>query len=472
MIPTGTVSLQDVQNEFGGVNPIGIDEYYANGGGGYVINGQYTGGTIPTSGTISLANFQGVAKITSFTFSDTITTNTSVGYDLAARATAAGWNGTSKLIALVAVNSGVTVAGPSGGFIINKAGGFPAGSTLSLTNNGTIAGMGGTGGAGGTVNGSFSGPANGGAGATGLVVGTSTGLTINLFNSGTIAGGGGGGGGGGSAYWTDAKGALNGAPGAGGGGGRAVGAAGANGTSNLTVVFAPATSPTAGSYTAAGTGGTGGGVGPIGPDGGNGGAGGDYGQPGSPGTLAAGEYTARSGVGAGGAAGAAITGGAAIFWYSYGTRIGTVDNPGTNMVAGGIDTSWSGGTVDAYRISAGSATARITLNADGTITYGTTGAGVTLTTPGSGANWYSPTTGGIGGSYWVRVTTTGSALSAGTTGTWLSLSAGQSWASTSTGTALAITSKATALTFSFSTSASGTPVVGTATFNLSSMKDG
>lgn len=44
---SGQISLLDIQNEFGGSNPIGIDEYY--GANGYS----------PSSGTISLANFYG-----------------------------------------------------------------------------------------------------------------------------------------------------------------------------------------------------------------------------------------------------------------------------------------------------------------------------------------------------------------------------------------------------------------------------
>jgi hypothetical protein len=44
---SGAISLYDVQVEFGGSNPIGIDEYYGRAAG------------IPASGTISLADFYG-----------------------------------------------------------------------------------------------------------------------------------------------------------------------------------------------------------------------------------------------------------------------------------------------------------------------------------------------------------------------------------------------------------------------------
>lgn len=51
---TGSLSLSQIQTEFGGFNPIGINEYYR--GGFYVPSSQIT---IPTSGTISISNFYG-----------------------------------------------------------------------------------------------------------------------------------------------------------------------------------------------------------------------------------------------------------------------------------------------------------------------------------------------------------------------------------------------------------------------------
>ena len=49
---TGPISLGDIQGEFGGSNPISINEYY----------GVATG--VPASGTISLADFRGKAANT------------------------------------------------------------------------------------------------------------------------------------------------------------------------------------------------------------------------------------------------------------------------------------------------------------------------------------------------------------------------------------------------------------------------
>ena len=47
---SGPISLLDIQNEFGGTNPIGINEYYGAAGG------------VPTSGTISFDDFYGTSS--------------------------------------------------------------------------------------------------------------------------------------------------------------------------------------------------------------------------------------------------------------------------------------------------------------------------------------------------------------------------------------------------------------------------
>ena len=57
---SGALSLADIQTEFGGANPIGLNEYYA--GGTYVPSGTSgTYGAVPSSGTISIQNFYGTA---------------------------------------------------------------------------------------------------------------------------------------------------------------------------------------------------------------------------------------------------------------------------------------------------------------------------------------------------------------------------------------------------------------------------
>lgn len=66
---SGTITLLDLQNEFGGSNPIGLSEYYR--GGAYVPNTSTNSG-VPTSGTISLSDFYGAAALSNF--STTVTT--------------------------------------------------------------------------------------------------------------------------------------------------------------------------------------------------------------------------------------------------------------------------------------------------------------------------------------------------------------------------------------------------------------
>ena len=68
-LPTsGPLSLSDIQTEFGGVNPIGLDEYYA--GGGRVPPGTTgTNGAVPSSGTISISQFYGTSTVV-VTFND------------------------------------------------------------------------------------------------------------------------------------------------------------------------------------------------------------------------------------------------------------------------------------------------------------------------------------------------------------------------------------------------------------------
>lgn len=60
-VPTypSAITIADIQTEFGGSNPISLDEYYS--GGAYVGSGiaNSTGTVIPTSGAITFLNFSG-----------------------------------------------------------------------------------------------------------------------------------------------------------------------------------------------------------------------------------------------------------------------------------------------------------------------------------------------------------------------------------------------------------------------------
>ena len=70
--PSAPISLSDVQTEFGGTNPISINEYYGTG------NVVPTNLGVPASGTISLGQFRNITNY--FTFQTTQTgINTSTG---------------------------------------------------------------------------------------------------------------------------------------------------------------------------------------------------------------------------------------------------------------------------------------------------------------------------------------------------------------------------------------------------------
>ena len=60
---SGPLSLNDIQTEFGGTNPISLNEYYA-GGANVPAGTSGTYGAVPSSGTISIRNFYGTSKTT------------------------------------------------------------------------------------------------------------------------------------------------------------------------------------------------------------------------------------------------------------------------------------------------------------------------------------------------------------------------------------------------------------------------
>lgn len=99
------------------------------------------------SGSVDMNTGHG--KANSFTFTATIASNTQ-DYNLRAAAVTAGWDGSTALIASVTINTGVIVSASSTAAVAFDTGiTFPTGTTLTLTNNGSIVGKGGTGGAGG-----------------------------------------------------------------------------------------------------------------------------------------------------------------------------------------------------------------------------------------------------------------------------------------------------------------------------------
>ena len=166
-----SISLSQIQSEFGGSNPISLTEYYRNGT--YVTTNNTD---VPTSGEISMSNFFGAQNLLTLTISsDTQEVNL---YSLAA---SAGWDESTPV--LLTVNSGVYVWSDDtsvGGLVISSA----FNGLLSINNYGYIIGRGGNGGY-------FGG--SGGAGGP-AIANSATGVILNNFSGAYIAGGGGGGG--------------------------------------------------------------------------------------------------------------------------------------------------------------------------------------------------------------------------------------------------------------------------------------
>lgn len=165
---SGTITLAQIQTEFGGSNPVGLSEYYR---GGLYVTANNT--NVPTSGAISLSNFYGAVKQFSFTISSN-KTNAS----LRTLAIDAGWNQADRLVATIAANV-VLSANSTAASALTVSGSYPSG--VELVNNGYIIGMGGAGGNYGAA---------GNAGGTALSVASS----ITITNNWVIGGGGGGGG--------------------------------------------------------------------------------------------------------------------------------------------------------------------------------------------------------------------------------------------------------------------------------------
>jgi hypothetical protein len=281
---SGPLAFTNIQTEFGGTNPIGLNEYYRGGG---LVPVSTTTTTIPSSGTIAANNFYGTANrvdvplnISSPTYNYDVYDNRGPGY-------IAGKSNVN-----VTVSPGVTVGSTStGAYAMLVPSSFSPGDTVILTNNGVIQGMGGDGGPGqfGATNGN-----PGGGGGNALYVNRPT----TIQNNGVLAGGGGGGGAG--AGLTPNKGGSDWGGGGGGGAGYNAGGGGGGGRPG---------SP--GSSSAGGGGG--GAPAPGGPGGGRGAAG----SGGSP----IGGANPRSG-GPGGAAGSYIVGNPFVTWTATGTREG------------------------------------------------------------------------------------------------------------------------------------------------------
>lgn len=177
---SGQITLQNIQDEFGGSHPISISEYYGSD-------------TVPSSGQISLADFYGTQNAFAFTVSSTYTT----AQNVQTVALAAGWDGVKPILMTISSSAGF-----HSNSTVNPALTINVDNT-TVINSGYVAGRG-----------------SGATGAGGHAVSvTATGVTI-INNSGAFLAGGGGGGAQGS--------------GAGGGGAgmSTIGSASANGASS------------------------------------------------------------------------------------------------------------------------------------------------------------------------------------------------------------------------------------------------
>ena len=305
---SGAISLDNIQTEFGGANPIGLNEYYK--GGSYVNAG--VSASIPTSGTISIGNFYGASA--RITVNLTIASS-AFNYDVYANRGGSYAAGVTNMV--VTVNSGVRVGSTStGGYSLLVPASFNAADTVTIINNGTIQGAGGGGGQGGRASWStcLTAGSAGGGGGPAIYVNRPTTIT----NNGAIYGGGGGGGVGGPGTWC----CFNEYPGGGGGGGSGynAGGGGAGGTGLCAggATIHPASAGSAGSVTSGG----GGGAAACGFGRGHGGSGGGLGAAGAAGCS--GRCGAPHCGGPAGTAGKYIVGNAYVTWPATGTRAGGV----------------------------------------------------------------------------------------------------------------------------------------------------
>jgi hypothetical protein len=297
---SGLLTLNDIQTEFGGSNPISLSEYYRSGG---LVPNTPTNSAIPTSGTIAIGNFYGSSAASGLNL--TISANTQ-NYDVYTAAIGAGY---SSGDVTVTINPGIVVGSNStGAYALLVPSAFSPSASISITNSGTIIGSGGAGGTGGNGN-----PGTIAPGTPGLVGGNA--IYVNrpttVTNNGTIAGGGGGGGGGGAIGTPSFS--IPSRRSGGGGGGGAGDTAGAGGAAGGAVPAGAATPGNPGTLTAGGAGGAGTlNALPGGPGGGQGASG----TSGVNGPVRPG--------GSGGGAGNYIVGNPFVTWSVTGTRLGGV----------------------------------------------------------------------------------------------------------------------------------------------------
>jgi len=196
------------------------DSYIYEGGVWKKVSDAYTYKSSTWNKVSTIYYWNGSAWVESFTggfvINKTFNSGQTSNFNIATEATAAGWDGTTIIIANLTIPQGAYLGSSSTSTYALETTSLVAGSTVNLTINsgGFLVGKGGTGGAGAgqTIT----------TGSTGTVGGPAlnviTGINFNLTNNGTIGGGGGGGGGGnGGDDWFQNAG-YQGGPGGGGAG--------------------------------------------------------------------------------------------------------------------------------------------------------------------------------------------------------------------------------------------------------------
>jgi hypothetical protein len=188
---SGPISLTTIQTEFGGTNPIGLNEYYK---GGAYVSATDTAPNVPASGTITINNFYGAAVNiqgqAEYTTAGTYTWTCPAGVTsvsvLCVGGGGGGYGGSNG--GQSSFNSTGVLYANSGGFFPGGAGGGGGGASSAGGGNGGNGGAGGSNnGGGGGAGGYTSAGGNGGSGIYGYYGGGGVG----------IYGGSGGGGGGG-----------------------------------------------------------------------------------------------------------------------------------------------------------------------------------------------------------------------------------------------------------------------------------
>jgi len=294
---SGTLALTDIATEFGDSAPHAMSEFYRGGG---KVPDSAGNSNVPASGAINVGGFYNAANRAAIAL--TIASNTQ-NYDVYSNASPSPSysSGTSDIT--VTINSGVVVGSSStGSYAMSVPNAFGAGDTITIVNNGTIIGRGGSGGTGGRGAPTSANGSSGGTGGNALYANRATIFT----NNGTLSGGGGGGGGGaGNLSGASPKNPGSGYGGGGGGGG--AGYSGGSGGSGGTGPHFPGPSGGSGTTTSGGAGG-------VRPGGWPGRPGGGQGANGSP----------PYGSGAGGTRGYYLVGSSNVTFPATGTRLGRV----------------------------------------------------------------------------------------------------------------------------------------------------